>query len=235
MMADRTTAIQTRGLCKAFGGRPVLHKLDLDVAEGEKVALTGANGAGKTTLLRCLASILRPSSGEVRWFGQPAAANPAARRLIAMVGHETRLYPHLTVRENLIFAARMCDVRQPALRADQLLESIGLRPHAHRFPAQLSRGMRQRVAIVRALVHDPRILLLDEPFSGLDRQATDWLLGLLRDLHAQQRTVCFTTHDRHKAEHLSDRVLHLCSGRAEQVRSAGETVFQEVAPKARAA
>lgn len=234
-MTDRTTAIQTRGLCKSFGGRPVLRELDLNVAEGEAVALTGANGAGKTTLLRCLASILRPRSGEVRWFGQSAAANPAARRLIAMVGHETRLYPHLTVRENLIFAARMCDVGQPARRADQLLESIALPAHAHRFPAEISRGMRQRVAIVRALVHDPPILLLDEPFSGLDQQATDWLIGLWRDMHLRQRTVCFTTHDRQQAEHLCDRVLRLCSGRAEEVPAAAATVLQQVASQARAA
>lgn len=234
-MADQTTAIQVRGLSKAFGGRIVLRKLDLDVAEGERVALTGANGAGKTTLLRCLASVLRPTSGEVRWFGQSPVANPAARRLIAMVGHETRLYPHLTICENLIFAARMYGVSQPARRADQLLGSTGLRPYEHRFPARISQGMRQRVAIVRAMVHDPRILLLDEPFSGLDEEATGWLLGLLRDLRAQGRTVCFATHDRQQAERLADRVLHLCSGRAEEVGAAGRTVSREVLPKARAA
>ncbi|MHC4178934.1 MAG: heme ABC exporter ATP-binding protein CcmA [Planctomycetota bacterium] len=234
-MDDRKTAIQARGLSKTLGGRTVLRQLDLDVAEGEQIALTGSNGAGKTTLLRCLASVLRPSSGEVRWFGQPAAGDPAARRLIAMVGHETRLYPHLTVRENLVFAGRMCDVRRPQRRTDQLLQSIGLRWCAHRFPARISKGMRQRVAIVRALIHDPRILLLDEPFSGLDGEATGWLLALLRDLRARGNTVCFTTHDRQRAEHLGDRVLELRCGRAEEVRVAGRTVSGNASPKARAA
>jgi heme ABC exporter ATP-binding subunit CcmA len=234
-MANHTTAIQASNLSKAFGGRTVLRRLDLDVTRAEQIALTGANGAGKTTLLRCLASVLRPTSGEVRWFGRPAAANPAARRLIAMVGHETRLYPHLTVRENLLFAARMYGVAQPGRRADHLLDQIGLRPHAHRFPVRISRGMRQRVAIVRALVHDPLILLLDEPFSGLDQQATGWLVDLLRKLRARGSTVCFTTHDRQKAEQLADRVLHLCCGRAEEVGVRARTVFGDIPPKARAA
>jgi heme exporter protein A len=234
-MADRTTAIQARGLCKAFAGRMVLCQLDLDVAEGETVALTGANGAGKTTLLRLLASVLRPTSGKVRWFGQSAAADPAARRLIALVGHQTRLYPNLTIRENLVFAARMYDVRQPARRADQLLQSIGLRPQAHRFPARISQGMRQRVAIVRALVHDPRILLLDEPFSSLDEEATAWLQELLEELHARRRTVCFTTHDRRKAEQLADRIIPLRCRRAEEIRAAETAASREDLPKARAA
>ena len=234
-MADRTTAIQARGLSKTLGGRTVLREVDLDVAEGEQIALTGANGAGKTTLLRCLASVLRPGSGEIRWFGQPAVGNPAARRLIAMVGHETRFYPHLTVRENLVFAGRMCGVRRPQQRTDQLLQSIGLRRCAHCFPTRISEGMRQRVAIVRALIHDPRILLLDEPFSCLDGEATDWLLALLRDLRARGRTVCFTTHDRQRAEDLGDRVLELCCGRVEEVRATGRIVSGNVSPEARAA
>jgi ABC-type multidrug transport system ATPase subunit len=135
------------------------------------------------------------------------------------VGHETRLYPHLSIRENLIFAARMCDVRQPAHRADQLLQGSGLRPHADRFPVGISRGMCQRVAILRALVHDPRIVLLDEPFSGLDEEATDWLLRLLEELRARRATLCLTTHDRQRAEQLADRVLSLRSGRAEELRA----------------
>jgi len=251
-MADQTTAIQASGLSKAFGGRIVLRPLDLDVTEGQTVALTGANGAGKTTLLRCLAAVLRPSSGEVRWFGQSAAAGyravggygirtypprpgAAARRLIGMVGHESRLYPHLTVRENLVFSARMYDVAEPARRTDQLLGSIGMSAYARRFPARISHGMRQRLAIVRALVHDPPILLLDEPFSGLDEEATGWLLGLLREMRARGRTVCFTTHDRQKVEHLADRVLHLASGRAEETRAAESTASREAPFKARAA
>jgi len=234
-MADQTTAIQASGLSKAFGGRVVLRPLDLDVTEGETLALTGANGAGKTTLLRCLAAVLRPTSGQVRWFGQSAASSPTARRLIGMVGHESRLYPHLTVRENLVFSARMYDVAEPARRTDQLLGSIGMSAHAHRFPTRISHGMRRRLAIVRALVHDPPILLLDEPFSGLDEEACGWLLGLLREMRARGRTVCFTTHDRQKTADLADRVLHLAGGRAEETRAAEATGSQEAPLKVRAA
>ncbi len=234
-MADETTAIHVRGLSKVFGGRTVFSHVDLDVAEGESVALTGANGSGKTTLLRCLASVLRPGTGEVRWFGQPANANPAARRLIGMVAHESSLYPHLTLRENLLFAARMCDVRRPADRADRLLQDIGLQGHAHRVPTRISKGMRQRLAIARSLVHDPRILLLDEPFSGLDDEGTDWLMGLLADLRNRQRTVCFATHDRRKAHRLADRIVHLQSGRIEQFDTDSTVLLMEDTLAARAA
>ena len=234
-MAKHTIAIQASNLSKAFGGQPVLSQLDLVVARGEQIALTGANGAGKTTLLGCLASVLRPTCGEVRWFGQPAAANPAARRLIAMVGHETRLYPHLTLRENLLFAARMYGVAQPGRRADHLLDQIGLQLHAHCLPGRISRGMRQRVAIVRALVHDPLILLLDEPFSGLDQQAIGWLVDLLRELRARGTTICFTTHDRQKAEQPATRVFNLCRGRAEEVGATDRTVSGDTQSKVRAA
>ena len=111
-MTEHAPAISARRLSKHFAARAVLDAIDLDIAAGQSVALTGANGAGKTTLLRCLASLVRPSDGEVRWFGE-SSADPAARRLIGMVAHETRLYPHLTLRENLVFAARMHDVAGP--------------------------------------------------------------------------------------------------------------------------
>lgn len=234
-MSDMTTAIQTRSLSKVFGHRRVLSQIDLDVAEGESVALSGANGTDKTTLLRLLASVLRPSTGEVRWFGRPAGGNPADRRLIAMVAHETFLYSHLSLRENLIFAARMCDVRRPASRADELLRNIGLASHAHRSPARISQGMRQRLAVARALVHDPRILLLDEPFSGLDAQGADWLLNLLLHLRDRGRTLCFAVHDERKVERLAHRVLRLESGRLEELERDGPAGVAKPWTSARAA
>ncbi len=214
--ADRPIAIQATKLSKALGGRSVLRELDFQIAEGQTVAITGANGAGKTTLLRCLASLSRPTAGEVRLLGHPASAGAVVRRLVGFAAHETFLYPYLTARENLVFTARMYDVPDPVRRANQLIRSVGLSLHADRWSAKLSRGMRQRLAVVRALVHDPPILLLDEPFSGLDEAATRWLVDLLLDLRTRQRTVCFTTHDPQAARSLADRILHLRSGRIEE-------------------
>jgi heme exporter protein A len=218
-MTDRAIAIEATGLGKSFGGRAVLTGIDFQVHEGRCVALTGANGAGKTTLLRLLAALVRPTAGEVRWFGRPAARLPADRRLVGVLAHESLLYPHLTVRENLLFAARMCDVPRPARRVDPLLESVGLRPHSHRPTSQISKGMRQRLAVLRALVHDPPILLLDEPFSGLDEEGADWLARLLPELRGRGRAVCFSTHDRPMAHRLADRLVHLESGRIRQVEA----------------
>jgi ABC-type multidrug transport system ATPase subunit len=178
--------------------------------------LTGANGAGKTTLLRCLAGILRPTAGEARVFGRPAGADPESRRLVGMAAHESFLYPHLTALENLLFAARMNDVPQPRRRAEAMLESAALERHADRLASRLSKGMRQRLAVLRAVVHDPAVLLCDEPFAGLDAEGTAWLAGLFASLRARGRTLCFSTHDLDSARRLADRVVRIEAGRAEE-------------------
>ncbi len=214
-MRDKTIAIEAGRLTKVFGNRVVLREVDLEVSEGEVVALTGANGAGKTTLLRCLASLTRPTSGEVRWFGCPAGADPATRRLVGMVPHQSCVYPHLTVRENVVFAARMQGLSEAGRRADAWIAAAGLHPHAHRLATHLSRGMRQRLALARALVHDPPIVLLDEPFSGLDSEAAGWLVDLLTGFRGRGRVVCLTTHDPDKLQGLAGRIFHLRSGRIE--------------------
>lgn len=234
-MVDRQIVIQVIGLSKTFAGRGVLKDVGFEVRQGESVAITGANGSGKTTLLRLLASSLRPSAGRVMWFGRPAGLEPSSRRLIAMVSHESALYPHLTLRENLIFAARMYDVRRPAHRADELLAGAGLQADAHRSPERISKGMRQRLSLARAMVHDPRILLLDEPFAGLDAEGTEWLFEVLRDLSARQCTVCFTIHDERKLRRLAERVLHLRSGRLEEVKVSTVSASLEYRKSARAA
>jgi ABC-type transport system involved in cytochrome c biogenesis ATPase subunit len=145
------------------------------VRAGESLLLRGSNGAGKTTLLRCLASSVRPTSGAVWWFGHRVCDDPSLRRLIGMVAHESRLYPQLTLRENLLLAARLYAVDAPGGQADRLLDETGMAAHANRRPAEVSRGMRQRVSVARTLIHQPRILLLDEPFSGLDLAGRGWL------------------------------------------------------------
>ncbi len=211
-MIQPTNAIQTQRLSKRLGNRTVLREVDLEIAAGQCVALTGSNGSGKTTLLRCLAGITRPDSGEVRWFGRPAAESPNDRRLVGMVTHESRLYAHLSLRENLVFAARMCAVNQPVQRADILLDQIGLRALADRQVRKISRGTRQRLALARALIHDPPILLLDEPFSGLDSIGCDWLSGYLKEQRENDRAICFVTHDMEPARRLADRTLILENG-----------------------
>jgi heme ABC exporter ATP-binding subunit CcmA len=223
-MTGSSIAVEALRLAKALGRRVVLQDVDFQIGAGQRVALVGANGAGKTTLLRCLASLTRPSAGEVRWFGQPARGNLEGRRRLGLVAHDSLLYPHLTLQENLVFAARMCDVAEPRQRAQALLDSTGLRPHGHRLPATVSRGMRQRLSIARALVHRPQILLLDEPFAGLDAEGVEWLVELLAGLGHAGQTVCFTAHDEAIIARLADRVLEVRSGRVYEVSQASASM-----------
>lgn len=205
--------VRANELTKHYGSRTILRRIDLEIAAGEAVALRGGNGAGKTTLLRCLAAITHPTRGEVCWFGQPAYGDPALRRHVGMVAHESRLYPHLTLRENLLFAGRMYGIEHPAKRADQLLADVGLAEHAQRLPMQVSRGMGQRVAVARALVHEPPILLLDEPFAGLDGEGQAWLTHTLVTMREAGCAICFATHDEALADQLADRTWELRCGR----------------------
>jgi ABC-type multidrug transport system ATPase subunit len=231
MMPYCEPAIRAVRVSKAFDGRAVLVDLDLEIAAGQCVALTGMNGAGKTTLLGCLAWVLRPDGGEVRWFGQLAGRDVALRRRIGMVAHESGLYPHLTLHENLLLAARMSGVDHPRRSADRWLDRTGLAPHADALPTRLSRGMRQRLAVARALIHDPPLLLLDEPFTSLDATGDQWLSTLLADLRGRGRTICFVTHEQEKTRRLADRVLQLREGKVYDVTAAQDAHH----PRARAA
>ncbi len=220
VMNDAEVAISARGVSKEYNHRPVLRSIDLAVRPGESVGLIGTNGAGKTTLLRCLASLARPTDGEIQWFGQPVRRCPAHRRLVAMVAHETRLYPELSLRENLVFAARMHRVSQPHQRAQHWLRQIELAAFGDYRPNQISKGMRQRMAVARALIHDPKILLFDEPFSGLDQSGKGWLTDLLQRAIRDGCALCFASHDLPMTEQLSHRILRLESGRLQECRKA---------------
>lgn len=214
-MPQTHAAIQIDGLTKAYGTRLVLRDVNVEITEGEVIALMGPNGAGKTTLLRCIAATVRPTSGKVRCFGEDMQ-DPSQRGVLGIIGHESRLYPNLTLQENLRFAARMHSVSDANRRAVEWLQKFDLRHFGDRTPQQLSRGMRQRAALARACIHDPRILLLDEPFTGLDSQGRESLIDLFGDLKQQRRTLCFATHDASAAETLADRILHLEMGRLRQ-------------------
>jgi ABC-type multidrug transport system ATPase subunit len=206
-------ALEARGLSKDYGKRPVLRKIDWALGQGQVVALMGKNGAGKTTFLGCLASTLRPTAGEVFWFGQAANGSPVQRGWIGMLAHQTRLYPYLTLQENLVFAARIYGLKRPCERAAQQLAEVDLAAHGSRLPGQVSRGMQQRAALARALIHEPRILLLDEPFSGLDAHGVAWLCDKLAELAATGRAICFATHDQDRARENADVIWQLDQGR----------------------
>ena len=214
-MANRTIAIEATNLSKTLGGRPVLDEIHLQIFEQERVALTGPNGAGKTTLLRLLASATRPTTGTIQWFGRKTT-EIERRRQIGMLSHESRLYPQLTALENLAFAARMCSAPDAQRRVRWWLDVSGLWTQRQQLPAQLSRGMRQRLAIARALIHDPRLVLLDEPHSGLDAEGVDWLDELLCGGSHRDRAIVFVMHEPRHVSRLATRILLLRSGRVHE-------------------
>jgi heme ABC exporter ATP-binding subunit CcmA len=205
--------IEVRQLRKAFGLRPVLRGVDLDVAPGECLALMGPNGAGKTTLMRILSTLSTPTTGQVRVAGLPlpAAAGDVRRRL-GVVAHHTLLYSDLTAEENLQLYARLYALRHPALRISAVLEQVGLARRARDLVRTLSRGMQQRLAIARALLPEPTVMLLDEPYTGLDPQAAAMLDALLQSMAASGRTVLLTTHDLPRALAVANRVAILSNG-----------------------
>jgi len=208
--------IEARGVGKVFGLRPVLRGVDLTVAEGEFLTLFGPNGSGKTTFLRILATLSRPTTGLVRIAGYELPGQAAAvRRSLGMVAHQPLLYPDLSAEENLRLYARLYGVSGEAERVAEVLEMVGLLPRARDVVGTFSRGMQQRLAIGRALLHRPSILLLDEPYTGLDQDAASILDGVLREaLAASDRpTVLMTTHDLGRGLALCDRVAILSRGK----------------------
>jgi heme exporter protein A len=205
-------AIAAEGLEKRFGRAAALRGLDFEVAVGSSLALLGPNGAGKSTLLRLISGLARPSAGSIHVAG----ANAHERRTrghVGYIGHATLLYPALSARENLIFAARCHGLPRPGERADQLLDEAGLTLAADRSAGEFSRGMAQRLAIARSLVHDPDVVLLDEPFTGLDRRAADRFGDRIEAMRRDGRTLVLVTHDLRSAARFADRAIVLAAGR----------------------
>ncbi len=196
-----------RDLGHAFGAIPALDGITFSLERGQTLAIFGPNGAGKTTLLRVIAGLIRPQRG--------AAGVHGGRRAIGWIGHQTQLYSLLSVRENLRFWASLYDVpsRDAARREDDLLRRLGLSRQADQLVRTLSRGQTQRAAIARALMHDPDVLLLDEPFTGLDRLAAEELRGLLGEQAAAGRATVIVTHNLEEGTELATDVAFMRDGR----------------------
>jgi heme exporter protein A len=206
--------IRIRDLVKSFGHTYALQGVDLDVTQGEFLTIVGPNGAGKTTLLRILATLLKPTGGLVRIDGlDPASHGDEVRRRVGFVSHRSLVYANLTAQENLHFYGRIYDVPALEERVETLLNLVGLEARRHDPVRSLSRGMIQRLSIARAIVHQPSLMLLDEPYTGLDQQATEMLRQLLQTISAESRTVVMTTHNLERALELCDRVTILAKGR----------------------
>ncbi|MBI4886825.1 MAG: ABC transporter ATP-binding protein [Acidobacteria bacterium] len=197
-----------------FGRRRALSRVSFHAGRGTILGLLGPNGAGKSTLLAVLATLLRPSSGTVRYGGHDATARGASlRAAIGVLGHDLFLYPELTARENLEFFAGLYAVRDVRAAAQEALDQAGLADRADDGVAGFSRGMRQRLALERALIHRPRLLLLDEPFTGLDDASAAALGRRLLTLREGGAIVVLATHDLDIAERLLDRAIVLREGR----------------------
>jgi heme exporter protein A len=215
-------ALAARGLTRRYGSSPAVDGLDLEIPAGQCVALLGPNGAGKSTLLRLFALLLRPSAGDLLIHGQDSrrADRATLTRRIGLVSHQTFLYDDLTGLENLLFYARLYGVENPLAASRDGLLGAGLEARADDLTRGYSRGMQQRLAIARAFLHAPDILLLDEPFTGIDREASARLGERLAAFRAAGGTCVFSTHDLGSGLSLSDRILVLSAGRLAADRSA---------------
>jgi heme exporter protein A len=208
------TSLTLVDVSRTFGRRRALNRVSFQCRAGEIVALLGPNGAGKSTLLSITATLLQPTSGTVR-YGEHTASDGGAplRSRIGLLGHDLYVYPELSASENLTFFARLYGLGDAGDRVAAALERAGLCDRRHDPVAGFSRGMRQRLAVERALLHDPRLVLLDEPFTGLDDGATAALKERLGGLRDAGRIVMLTTHDLETIEPIVDRAVILHNGR----------------------
>lgn len=205
--------IEIRNLTKSFGSHVALRGVDLTIAEGEFLTLVGPNGAGKTTLIRILATLSRPTAGEV-WVGGWNLADGAAkvRQRIGFISHQPLLYGDLTAEQNLRFYGQMYSVFGLPDRIDEVLEMVGLLARQHDPVRTFSRGMQQRLSIARAILHRPAVMLMDEPYTGLDQQAAAMLDEVMQRVGTAWHTVVMTTHDLDRGLVMSDRLAVLSNG-----------------------
>jgi len=213
------TAVLLKGVRKDFGSFTAISNIDLDIASGELVALLGPSGCGKTTTLRMIAGLEIPSAGQICFDGKDVSEVPVQDRNVGMVFQRYALFPHMTVEKNVLFGLNVRGVgkAEAAERLEEILDVVQLQQFRHRFPAQLSGGQMQRVAIARTLITNPSVLMMDEPLANLDTKLRGEMRRFIRDL--QQRlgiTTIFVTHDQIEAMELADRVAVIFDGKLAQ-------------------
>jgi heme exporter protein A len=216
------SAVAIEGVWKYYGDYPALKKVELRVEPGSSVALLGRNGAGKTTLLRIIAGLSKPSQGQVRILGSDVRQERARRR-IGVLGHGISLYDELSAAENLMVFARLYGLPDPRKSALEWLERTGLERVRDGLVREFSRGMKQRLAVARAFLHDPEILLFDEPFTALDDRAIEVLQKLLSGAHAAGKTIVMSTHQLKEALVIATHVALIRRG---EIAYAGERTQQ---------
>jgi heme ABC exporter ATP-binding subunit CcmA len=220
------------GLTKSFGNIHALRGIDLRVNKGEFLTIFGPNGAGKTTLIRLLATLTKPTSGKVTIANHDAKKDPdKVRALIGVISHDPYLYETLSALENIKFFASLYGVSQPNGKAIEVIKQVGLEGRMHDLVRTFSRGMRQRLAVARAIVHEPKILLLDEPYTGLDQDGIRIFGKMLSWLKEQGRTIIMTTHNFHEGFEIGDRVAIIDGGKIIYESDAREvelTRFKEI-------
>jgi len=206
--------VHLKGVVKHFGTITALRGIDLELKRGCCLGIFGPNGAGKTTLLRTLATLTRPSAGTVRIAGYDTVKEAEkVRPLLGVLSHRTFLYGHLTAYENLQFYGRMFGLKKLAERITEVLQVVELMAYAHQLVRTYSRGMQQRLAIGRAILHHPKLLLLDEPYTGLDKRAVNCFHNLIVRLQAESCTIIMSTHDLHRGLDLYGEIAIQCRGK----------------------
>ena len=230
--------LNVQDLRKSFGTNEVLKGINLNVKEGEVIAMIGASGSGKSTLLRCINRLETPTSGEIRYRNQPVSNENVTklRREIGMVFQRFHLFPHLTVLQNLTLAPlKVLNKTQAEMhtRAMELLERVQLSEKANAFPGELSGGQQQRVAIARALALSPSVLLFDEPTSALDPELVGEVLGVMRDLASEGRTMIVATHEMGFAREAAHRVIFLHAGQIHEEGTPAQVLENPQQPRTR--
>lgn len=214
-------ALETHALVRRFGRAPAVAGVDMSLDAGECLAVFGPNGAGKTTLLRLMAGLLKPTSGMVRVRGEDLRGNAGARARVGLISHQSMLYRALSARENVLFAAQLYGIADPAVAAEDALRRMRILDRADAPVRALSRGMQQRVSIARAIVHRPTLVLLDEPYTGLDAAGGAALTGMLRDLRAAGATLVLVTHNLDEGLAVASHAAVMLRGRFARFEPAG--------------